>query len=98
LQPSLADVTKVDWLNQGQLVVATGQSGAPVQTVSVDGMTLDPYTSANLYSAVTDVAALDGQPVLAVTAAGLWQSTDLHQAWQPVTHAQPAAAIPFYPG
>jgi Lipoprotein LpqB beta-propeller domain/Sporulation and spore germination len=98
LQPSLTAVTRVDWLNQGQLVVATGQSGAPVQTVSVDGMTLDSYTSANLYTAVTDVAALDGQPVLAVTSAGLWQSTDLHLAWQPVTHAQPAAAIPFYPG
>jgi hypothetical protein len=79
-------------------VVATTQAGAPVQTVSVDGMTLDSYTSANLYTAVTDVAALDGQPVLAVGAAGLWQSTDLHLAWQPVPHAEPAAAIPFYPG
>ncbi len=98
LQPALTNVTRVDWLNQGQLVVATSQSGAPVQTVSVDGMTVDPYTSANLYSAVTDVAAMDGQPVLAVNAAGLWQSTDLHVAWQPVPHAQPSTAIPFYPG
>lgn len=98
LQSALTGVTRVDWLNQGQLVVATTQAGAPVQTVSVDGMTLDSYTSANLYTAVTDVAALDGQPVLAVGAAGLWQSTDLHLAWQPVPHAEPAAAIPFYPG
>jgi hypothetical protein len=98
LQPSLTSVSRVDWLNQSQLVVATGQPGAPVQTVSVDGWTLDPFTSANLYSAVTDVAALDNQPVLAVNGSGLWQSTDLHQPWQPVLHAQPSAAIPFYPG
>lgn len=98
LQPSVTSISRVDWLNQGQLVVATSQSGAPVQTVSVDGMTLDPYTSANLYTAVTDVAALDGQPVLVVNASGLWESTDLHQPWQPVPHAQPAGAIPFYPG
>jgi len=98
LQPSLTSVTRVDWLNQSELVVATIESGAPVQTVSVDGRTLDPFTSANLYSAVTDVAALDNQPVLAVNASGLWQSTDLHQPWQPVLHAQPSVAIPFYPG
>src|SRR6266702_2203293 len=62
LQPSLTSVTRVDWLNQSELVVATIESGAPVQTVSEDGRTLDPFTSANLYSAVTDVAALDNQP------------------------------------
>jgi hypothetical protein len=98
LQPSLTDVTKVDWLHQDQLVVATGQPNAPVQTVGVDGRKLDPYTSANLATEVTDVAAAEGQPVLAVDQAGLWESSDINEAWQQLLHPQSAGAIPFYPG
>lgn len=98
LEPLLNTVTKVDWLRQDQLVIATGQPGAPVQTLSVDGLNLDTYTPANLSSAVTDVAASDGPPVLAVDGAGLWQSPGINEAWQPGQPPQPAGAIPFYPG
>ncbi|HEX4724443.1 MAG TPA: LpqB family beta-propeller domain-containing protein [Pseudonocardiaceae bacterium] len=98
IQPLLNTVTKVDWLNQDQLVIATTQPGAPVQTLTVDGLTVDPYTSANLSSAVTDIAASDGPPVLAVDAAGMWESPGISEAWQPPQHPQPANAVPFYPG
>jgi lipoprotein LpqB-like beta-propeller protein/sporulation and spore germination protein len=98
LQPLLNKVTKVDWLTQDQLVIATTEQGAAVQTVTVDGLKADAYTQANLSSAVTDVAASDGPPVLAVDAAGLWESSDINEAWQPPQHPQPAKAIPFYPG
>jgi hypothetical protein len=98
IQPLLTTVTKVDWRQQDQLVIATDQPGAPVQVVSVDGLNLDPYTSANLSSAVTDVAASAGAQVLAVDGAGLWASPGINEAWQPPQHPQPAGAIPFYPG
>lgn len=98
IQPLLNTVTKVDWLTQDQLVIATTDSNAPVQTISVDGLTVDPYTSANLSSTVTNVAASDGPPVLAMDAAGLWESPGINEAWQLPQHPQPAAAVPFYPG
>ena len=98
IQPLLNAVTKVDWLNQDQLVIATTQPGAPVQTLTVDGLTVDPYTSANLSSAVTNIAASDGPPVLAVDGAGMWESPGISEAWQPPQHPQPANAVPFYPG
>jgi hypothetical protein len=99
LQPSiLTDVTKVDWLRQDQLVVSTNALSTPVLTVGVDGRKLEQYTSANLSSAVTDIAAAEGQPVLAVDAAGLWESSDINEAWQQVQHPQSAGAVPFYPG
>jgi hypothetical protein len=98
VQPLLNTVTKVDWLRQDQLVIATGQPGTPIQRVGVDGLNVDRYTAANLSSAVTNLAASDGPPVLAVDGAGLWESPTTTEAWQPVQHPQSAGAIPFYPG
>ncbi|HEX4705149.1 MAG TPA: LpqB family beta-propeller domain-containing protein [Pseudonocardiaceae bacterium] len=99
LQPGiLTDVTRVDWLAQDQLVVSTSGVNTPVLTVGVDGRKWEQYTSANLASSVTDIAAADGQPVLAVDAAGLWESSDTNEAWQQVQHPQSAGAVPFYPG
>ncbi|HEX9336517.1 MAG TPA: LpqB family beta-propeller domain-containing protein, partial [Pseudonocardiaceae bacterium] len=98
IQPLLNNVTKVDWLRQDQLVIATSQPGAPVQKVTVDGLNLDTYTSANLSSAVTDIASSDTLPVVAVDGAGLWESPGINEAWQPPQHPQPAGATPFYPG
>jgi hypothetical protein len=98
IQPLLTTVTKVDWLRQDQLVVATTQASSPVQRVTVDGLNLDAYTAANLSSAVTDVAASNGQQVLAVDGDGLWESSVTSEAWQLPQHPQPAGAIPFYPG
>ncbi len=97
VQPGLAGVTKVDWLRQDQLVVATSQ----VLSVSVDGMKVDPYSSANLTTTVTALAASQTGPVLAVDSAGIWSSTDINEVWSPVPHLQsvpPENAIPFYPG
>jgi hypothetical protein len=98
VQPTLTGVTKVDWLRQDQLVVATSQ----VLSVSVDGMKVDPYSSANLTTTVTALAASQTGPVLAVDAAGIWSSTDINEVWSPVVPrtqlTQPADAIPFYPG
>jgi hypothetical protein len=98
VQPSLTGVTRVDWLRQDLLVVATSQPGAPVQSVSVDGEKVDPYSSANLTTAVTALAASQSGPVLVVDAAGMWSSTDINDVWTPVRHNQRAGAIPFYPG
>lgn len=98
IQPLLDSVSRVDWVRQDQLVIATTQPGAPVQSVTVDGLNLYSYTSANLSSAVTDIAASDGPPVVAVDGAGLWESPGVNEAWQLPPHPQPAGAIPFYPG
>jgi hypothetical protein len=98
VQPSLTGVVRVDWLRQDQLVVATSQPGAPVQSVSVDGEKVDPYSSANLTTAVTALAASQSGPVLVVDAAGMWSSTDINDVWTPVQHNQRSGAIPFYPG
>lgn len=97
IQPTLSGVTKVDWLRQDQLVVATSQ----VLSVSVDGMKVDPYSSANLTTTVTALAASQTGPVLAVDSAGIWSSTDINEVWSPVPHLQLIQAdnaIPLYPG
>lgn len=96
--PSLTGVTKVDWLRQDQLVVTSNQAGAPVKSVSVDGEKVDSYTSANLTSTVTALAASANGPVLVTDASGIWSATDLTEVWTPVQHNQPAGSIPFYPG
>lgn len=98
LQPLLTTVTRADWIRQDQLVIATTAPGTPVQSISVDGLNLNAYTSANLSSTVTDVAAADGPPIVAVDGAGLWESPGISEAWQQPQHLQPAGAIPFYPG
>ncbi|HVV22711.1 MAG TPA: LpqB family beta-propeller domain-containing protein [Pseudonocardiaceae bacterium] len=94
LEPTLTGVTKVDWLRQDQLVVATTQ----MLSISVDGMKSDTYSSANLTTTVTALAASQSGPVLAVDSAGIWSSTDVNDIWMPVRPNQPAGAIPFYPG
>lgn len=96
--PSLMGVTKVDWLRQDQLVVTSSQAGAPVKSVSVDGEKVDSYTSANLTSTVTALAASASGPVLVADASGIWSATDLTEVWSPIPHNQPAGSIPFYPG
>jgi hypothetical protein len=99
LQPSvITGATSVAWLRQDLLVVATGQQGAPLAQVTVDGDRLDDYNQANLTSSVTAIAAASGRPMLAVDSDGIWSSTDVHDVWQPITHNQPAGSIPFYPG
>lgn len=96
IQPTLLGVTRVDWLRQDQLVAAT----SVVSSVSVDGMKVDQYSSANLTTTVTALAASQSGPVLAVDSAGIWSSTDINQVWSPVVvpHLQLTNAIPFYPG
>lgn len=98
IQPTLTGVTKVDWLRQDQLIVATDNPDQPVLSVSVDGEKVDPYNSANLTSTVTAIAASQTGPVIAVDSAGMWASTDINDYWTVVPHNQPAGAIPFYPG
>ncbi|HEY3747753.1 MAG TPA: LpqB family beta-propeller domain-containing protein [Pseudonocardiaceae bacterium] len=97
-EPSLTGVTRVDWLRQDLLVVATNQPGQPVQSVSVDGEKVEQYSPANLTSAVTALAASQSGPVYVADAAGVWSSTDLNEVWTPVPHNQGAGAIPVYPG
>ncbi|HEX5402447.1 MAG TPA: LpqB family beta-propeller domain-containing protein [Pseudonocardiaceae bacterium] len=97
-EPSLAGVTRVDWLRQDLLVVATTQPGKPVLSVSVDGEKVEQYSPANLTSAVTALAASQSGPVYVADAAGIWSSTDLNEVWTPVAHNQGAGAIPVYPG
>jgi hypothetical protein len=96
--PSPMGVTKVDWLRQDQLVVTSSQAGAPVKSVSVDGEKVDSYTSANLTSTVTALAASASGPVLVADASGIWSATDLTEVWSPIPHNQAAGSIPFYPG
>lgn len=94
----LNQAVRVDWSRQDLLVVVTNAPGVPLAAVEVDGRTIQPYNLSNLTSAITEVAAAQSRPVLAVDSAGIWSSTDISEVWQPVTHDQPAGAIPFYPG
>jgi hypothetical protein len=96
--PSPTGVTRVDWLRQDLLVVATNQAEQPVQSVSVDGEKVERYSPANLTSTVTALAATQSNTVYVADAAGVWSSTDLNEVWTPVPHNQGAGAIPFYPG
>lgn len=99
IQPSLTGVVLVDWLRQDELVVATNERGElPVQSVSVDGLKVDPYSQANLTTTVTALAASQSGPVLVADAGGIWSTTDINDVWTLITHPQPAGAIPFYPG
>ncbi len=98
LVPSLTGVTKVDWLRQDQMVVATNEQAAPVQRVSADGEAIDQYSPANLTSTVTALAASPSGPVTVTDSAGMWTITELSGYWSPPPHNQPAGAIPFYPG
>jgi Lipoprotein LpqB beta-propeller domain/Sporulation and spore germination len=95
---NLNQAVRVDWQRQDLLVVAANEPGVPLAAVEVDGRTIQPYNLSNLTSAITEVAAAQSRPVLAVDSAGIWSSTDISEVWQPVVHDQPAGAIPFYPG
>jgi hypothetical protein len=96
--PSLADVTHVDWNGQDLMVVATNKSTTPVQSVSIDGERIETYSQANLTSQVTALAAGPNGLVLAADQAGIWSTTDVSEVWRLIQHHQPADAIPFYPG
>lgn len=96
--PAATGVTQVSWLRQDLLVVSTSQSNTPVQSVSVDGQKVSPYSQANLTSAVTAVAASGSGPVLVADSAGVWSATDINDVWTPVPHNEGPGAIPFYPG
>jgi hypothetical protein len=99
VQPALTGVILVDWLRQDQLVIATNEVGEPpVQSVSVDGQKVAPYSQANLTSTITALAAAQNGPILAADSAGIWSTTDINDVWTLIPHNQPAGAIPFYPG
>lgn len=99
IQPTLTGVDLVDWLRQDQLVVSTNEAGeSPVQSVSVDGQKVDPYSQANLTSTVTALAASQTGPVLAADSGGIWSATDINDVWTLISPNQPAGVIPFYPG
>lgn len=99
VQPSLTGVAFVDWLRQDQLVVATNEAGEPpIQSVSVDGQKIEPYSQANLTSTITALAASQNGPILTADSGGIWSTTDINDVWTLIPHNQPAGAIPFYPG
>ncbi|PXY21440.1 LpqB family beta-propeller domain-containing protein [Prauserella muralis] len=98
LQPgTLADVVDVDWLSQDTLIVATNSDSMPVARVSVDGLRLDGYSSANLTPPMQAITAAPGRPIVAADSTGLWTANDVGDVWRPHSHTL-AGAEPFYPG
>jgi hypothetical protein len=86
----------VDWRNQENLVVATGDPNRPVVNVPVDGFKLVAYNSANLTAPVTAVAAGPDRDVVVTDSTGMLAAAETNQVWRSLR--QVSGARPFYPG
>lgn len=95
---NITNAVDVDWLDPLNLAVATAQSGQPVFSVSVDGLTLNKY-AANL-TVPTAITAAEARPVLVADSAGIWRTSDSADLWEVllIPHDPGTPAIPFYPG
>lgn len=93
----LDEVTDVDWSKQDELVVATSSESSPVVRVSVDGLQVDSFNSANLTPPVRAIAAAPNRPVTAADDSGLWTASDVGAVWRPHEHTMWDAEA-FYPG
>jgi hypothetical protein len=99
LQPDTVNrAIGVDWLGQDNLVVATSQLNTQVIKLSVDGLRLDNYSTANLTAPTAAVAAVGAGPVIVADGGGMWESYDINEIWQPVPRVQGTGAVPLYPG
>ncbi|HEV2778017.1 MAG TPA: LpqB family beta-propeller domain-containing protein [Actinophytocola sp.] len=92
------DVVGVDWRSQDTVVVATAQTGQLVLNLSVDGFDVKPYTSQNLGTPVSAIAAAPDRDVVVTDRVGMWTSSDTNQVWQLQPQHQIPGARPFYPG
>ncbi len=86
----------VDWRNQENLVVATGDRNRPVVNIPVDGFKLVAYNSANLTAPVTAVAAGPDRDVVVTDSIGMLAASEPNQVWSSLL--QVPGARPFYPG
>lgn len=86
----------VDWRNQENLAVATGDRNRPVVNIPVDGFKLDAYNSANLTAPVTAVAAGPDRDVVVTDNTGMLAASEINQVWRSLL--QVPGARPFYPG
>jgi hypothetical protein len=99
LQPSMiVNAVGVDWLNQHDLVVVTGQTQLPVIRLSVDGLQIDQYNSSNLQFPMTAVTAAPERDVVVTDHAGVLVAPGLTPVWRQLQNGQGSTAIPFYPG
>lgn len=94
----IVSATRLDWLDQNTLVVATDQATLPVARVSVDGLTMNGYNTSNLTAPLTAITAAPGRPVLVVDSGGMWSSSDPAEVWQNQPRGQGSNSVPFYPG
>ncbi|GGM79947.1 lipoprotein [Longimycelium tulufanense] len=93
-------VTAVDWQGPDNLIVGSDNAGQPVIKVSVDGLTVKPYTATNLSPPVTAVTAAPGRQVVVADSRGLWVTADDSEYWRehPANMMKQPNAVPFYPG
>lgn len=96
-QGLLTGVVGVDWQSQTKLVVATSQSPLPVVRMSVDGMTLEPYTSSNLTGKVTAITAARNRPVVVTDERGMSTASQPGDLWRAYAPDEGPGSIPFYP-
>jgi hypothetical protein len=99
LQPTaILNAVGVDWLNQHDLVVVTGQTPLPVIRLSVDGLQIDQYDSSNLQFPMKAVTAAPERDVVVTDNAGVLVTPGVGPIWRQLQNGQGSTAIPFYPG
>jgi hypothetical protein len=92
----LTTALAVDWRNQENLVIATGDRNRPVANLPVDGYKLVAYNSANLTAPVSAVAAGPDRDVVVTDSTGMLVAAETNQVWRSLR--QVPGARPFYPG
>lgn len=96
---TLTNVVAVDWDRQDSLTVATLNDVNPVYRVSVDGLSSNPFSSANLTQPLTAITAAPNKPVVVADRTGLWVANDAKEVWHLHARGQGVdVGTPFYPG
>ncbi|MDR7301287.1 LpqB family beta-propeller domain-containing protein [Haloactinomyces albus] len=96
--PAEATIRGIGWVSNDSLVAITDSSSVPVVEVTVNGLTWDPYASANLVQPLKAVTVGPGQKVVVADSSGLWQVGDQGDLWQLMPGRFGSGALPFYPG
>jgi hypothetical protein len=89
-------VVGVDWHGLDEVAAVTSQSGQPVVRISVDGFYLTAYSTSNLGTPVSALAAAPDRDVVVTDRSNMWAVSGVAQVWR-LLHQVPGAR-PFYPG
>lgn len=97
LSNKLQSVSKVDWVDQNQLMVVSGREADTLSTVSADGLYTLSMSTTNMSPPVEHIATAPGQSNLAVASGATFSNSQGGDSWIPLGDV-PKGAEPFYPG